>query len=301
MTGNEQRRSGGGRRGGLLTVAVVLLVLVVASVTAGCSDDEPAPAGDATARMTEILGRAPSGLAATVAERGTLNVAVIEDDPPRSYRDGDDLTGFDVEVAGSIADYLGLKATLSEHSPETIPAGLAADQFDVAIGSLAPDPEADDGVVFTEPYYYTTGQLLVGAGAAKLKGAGALVGVPVGTAIHTVFFRYLRDQTDAQVVAFPGDAEALKALEDGRVEAILVGGLTAAEAVADGRAVQLSGRPLFSEPMVFAVKSGEDDLVEVLDAAIQARREDGTLKDLSQAWFGGLDLTRPVGSSSPSP
>jgi polar amino acid transport system substrate-binding protein len=286
----------------LAALVAAIVLLVAAPVVAGCSDDESAeqPA-DATARMSQILGRAPQGLAATVAEEGTLGVAVTEDDPPRSYRDGDELTGFDVEVAKSVAEYLKVQAKLSEQPPEAVPPGLAADRFDVSIGSLAPDLQAGDGVAYTDPYYYTTGQLLVKTGTPKLKGGEALAGVPVGAAIHTVFFRFLRDQTDAQVVAYPGDAEALAALEAGRVEAILVGGLTAAEAVADGRDVELSGRPLFSEPMVFVVKSGEDDLLAVLNAAIAARLEDGTLKELSEAWFGGLDLTRPVASTSPEP
>lgn len=273
-----------------------------AFVVAGCSSDGSSEQPEnATARMTEILGRGPQGLAASVAEEGTLDAAVIEDDPPRSYRDGEELTGFDVEVARSVAEYLSVQARLSEQPPEAAPAGLVADRFDVSIGSLAPDPEAGDGIAYTDPYYYTTGQLLVQAGSPKLKSVETLDGVPVGAAIHTVFFRFLRDQTGAQVVAFPGDAEALAALEAGRVEAILVGGLTAAEAVADGRDVELSGKPLLSEPMVFVVKSGEDDLVKVLNAAIAALREDGTIKGLSEAWFGGLDLTRPVTASSPDP
>jgi len=281
---------------GLLLSCVLLSTLVIACGTA----DEPEP-GSATARMKQILGRAPKGAAAAIAARGELLIAVTPDYPPLSYYNDDgELTGFDVEVGKAVAEYLQLGPRFTEPVWEAVPAGLANDRFDVSIGSLSPDQGLVGPIAYSEPYYYTEGLLLVRAGAPQLKGVEALAGKRVGAGIHTVFYRWLQEQEDTEVVAYPSDAEALAGLEAGRVDAILLSGLAARQAIDAGRGVERSGPPLLAEPMAFVVGKDEEDLRRVMDAAIAALREDGVLTELSQQWFGGQDLSRSRAAANTS-
>jgi len=276
-----------------------LTVVVVACGT----PDEPEPE-NAVARMKQILGRAPKGVAAAIAERGELLVAVTPDYPPLSYYNDDgELTGFDVEVGKAVAEYLQLAPRFTEPVWEAVPAGLANDRFDVSIGSLSPDQGLVGPIAYTEPYYYTDGSLLVRAGASRLKGLAALAGKRVGAGVHTVFYRWLQEQEGVEVVAYPSDAEALSGLEAGRVDAILLSSLAARQAIDAGRDVERSGPPLFAEPMSFVVSKDEKDLRRVMDAAIAALHENGVLSELSQQWFGGQDLSKSraaAPSSSPA-
>ena len=96
-------------------------------------------------------------------------------------------------------------------------------------------------------------------------------------------------------------ADALAALEAGRIQAVLTDALTAAGAVKEGKSVELSGTPLFSAPVTFAVRKDQSDLLRVSNALIARLRKSGWLTSASKAWFSGLDLTRPVGTASPSP
>jgi cystine transport system substrate-binding protein len=289
--------SAGRRR--LLPAAILVAAALLALLASACGDQTP-QAVNATQRMKQLLGHAPTGQAATVAKRGDMIAASTENYPPLSYRDSDGkLVGFDVEVAKAVAEYLSLKMRATQPPWEAVPAGLAGDRFDVSIGSLSPEQGLEGGVAYSKPYYYTTGQLVVRAGAPQLTGADALKGKNVGAGIHTVFYRWLQANSGADVSAFPSDAEALAALEAGRVDAVLTSGLAAAQAVKSGKGVELSGPPLFAEPMVFVVKAGEDDWLAVLNDAIAGLRTDGTLKQLSTDWLG-LDLTRPKPAASAS-
>jgi ABC-type amino acid transport substrate-binding protein len=282
-----------------LIALVIVLVPLFAALAASCGDEAPQPA-NATQRMKELLGRAPSGQAAAVAKRGDMIAANTDGYPPLSYRDDDGkLVGFDVEVAKAVAEHLSLKVRFTQPPWEAVPAGLAGERFDVSIGSLSPEQGLKGDVAYSKPYYYPTGQLVVRAGAPKLVGADALTGKSIGAGIHTVFYRWLQANAGAKVSAFPSDAEALAALEAGRVEAVLTSGLAAAQAVKSGKGVEISGPPLFAEPMVLVVKAGEDDWLAVLNDAIAGLRKDGTLEQLSTDWLG-LDFTRPKPAASAS-
>jgi len=275
--------------------ALAMIALGAASASACSEDTSPV---SATQRMTELLGAKPTGQAAAVAKRGQMTAANTEDYPPLSYRDDDGkLVGFDVEVGKAVAEYLGLTARFTQPQWEAVPAGLAGDRFDVSIGSLSPQQGLEGDVQYSKPYYYTTGQLVVRAGGTPLEGAEALAGKSVGASIHSVFYRWLQENTSAGVTAFQGDAEALSALESGKVEAVLTSGLVAAQAIKDGKGVEVSGAPLFAEPMVFVVRAGEGDWLALLNDAIAGLRQEGTLAQLSSDWLGA-DFTKPKPSAS---
>jgi len=272
-------------------------LLAVAAAACGPGEAEPE---NATQAMTEILGRAPKGQAARIAKAGEMIAANTEGYPPLSYRDEDGkLVGFDVEVAKAVADRLGLKVRFTQPEWEAVPAGLSGGRFDVSIGSLSSQQGLEGDVAYSKPYYYTTGQLVVRVGTTKLKGVDALAGKSVGAGIHTVFYRWLQANSSAKVTAFTGDAEALAALEAGKVEAVLTSGLAAAQAVESGKGVELSGAPLFAEPMQFVVRSGERDWLAVLNATIAELRRDTTLGVLAPDWLG-MDFTKPTPSASTS-
>lgn len=296
-------RSSHGRRlrRSLPALAGVLLLLAASFLTA-CGDDEEPAAANAVQRMRQVVGAKPGGLAATVAGRGSLLIAVTPDYPPFSYVDDDgELTGFDVEVGEAVAEYLKLTPRFTEPVWEAVPAGLAGDRFDVSIGSLSPEQGLSGEIAFTKPYYYTEGRLAVQAGAAGLDGVEALAGKRIGAGVHTVFYRWLQAREDIEAVAYPSDAEAIAGLEAGRVDGIVLSALAARQAIEEGRGIELSGGPLVSIPMTFVVKKGEKDFLKAMNATIAALRQDGTLAELSRRWFDDQDYTRPRGASSPSP
>jgi len=74
---------------------------------------------------------------------------------------------------------------------------------------------------FTDPYYYTGGQLAVKQGTPPILSAAGLAGKIVGAGAQTTFFYWLRSHTSATVKAFTTEADSFPQLKDGALTAIM--------------------------------------------------------------------------------
>jgi len=272
-------------------VAAALAAACLVALMAGCG--QPSAPVSAADRFTQILGHAPTGRAKAVAARGVLVVADAADYPPASWvNDKQKLVGFDVDVAQRVGKLLGLRVRFINPDWDAVPAGLKGGTFDVSIGSLEPTADLKALLSFTHPYYYMPAQLAVKKGTAQIVDAAQLAGKTVGVAVQSAFFYWLQAGTEASVKTFASDADAFPDLAAGRLDAILAAGPTLQQAIDDGQPFELSGRPLFYQPLCFAVRKDQRDLVALFNYAIKKMRAVGTLSDLTREWFRGMDLSR---------
>jgi len=275
------------KRAGALAAVLVVLALAVG----GCGGHYSTPTS-ALDKFKKILGHAPTGVARQVALKNELVVADDGNYPPQSWIDkSGKLQGFDVDVANKVGQLLGVKVTFTNPTWDAVPGGLRSGAFDVSIGSLAPTAELQALIDFTDPYYYTGGQLAVKQGTPPILSAAGLAGKIVGAGAQTTFFYWLRSHTSATVKAFTTEADSFPQLKDGALTAIMAAQPTLRQAIKSGEPFVLSGSPLFYQGLAFGVHKNEPDLKAVLDYAIRTMRSDGTLSRLSKEWFGGADLT----------
>jgi len=151
--------------------------------------------------------------------------------------------------------------------------------------------EGKQRVAFTDPYYYTSGQVFVRKGGSQITGAADLNGRDVGATAATTYWEWLKANTTAAITMFTSDLEALDGLAAGKVDFWLTSGAAGQQYIIDGKPIEFSGPPLYYQDMAFATKSGESDLIAMLDFAISTMRENGTLSKMSEKWFDGVDLT----------
>ena len=93
-----------------------------------------------------------------VINPGKLTVATSPDFAPYEFYVADaagnyQLAGFDVAIAGYIADYLGLELDIIPMDFDGCLAELAAKNVDIALAGLSPDPERMDKMDFSDLYY----------------------------------------------------------------------------------------------------------------------------------------------------
>ena len=179
------------KRRTLAFIALAVIAVMALFLVAACGDEEESTGGDdggtgeltgtAAERAAEILGREPTGLAADIVNKGEVIVANDANYAPQSSIDKatGELVGFDVDVATKMAEILGLTVKFENPAWETIPAGLNQGSYDVSIGSMTSAIDGDkaanetlvgrwDKMDFTEPYYYTSGQLFVKTGGEQV-------------------------------------------------------------------------------------------------------------------------------------
>jgi polar amino acid transport system substrate-binding protein len=284
-----------------LALVAVLSMMVLA---AACGEDEEAtPAetetaggeltGTAAERAQEILGREPAGLAKEIVDKGVVVVANDANYAPQSSIDQatGELVGFDVDVAKRMAEILGLEVQFENPAWETIPAGLNQGRFDVSIGSMTITAERDKTIDFTEPYYYTSGQVFVREGGPQIAGVEDLAGTTVGVGAATTYYDFLKENSEAQVKTYTTDADTFPDLRNGNLDFVMTAGPTGQQAILEGQPFEFSGAPLYYEDLAFAVGEGETDWVELLNYAVRTMHEDGSLSEMSKNWYNGLDLT----------
>ena len=292
------------RKGKTYTLAAVLLIAVIAlaGIVAACGSDSSSSGSSASASAaatspmdiaTKILGHAPTGLAATIVNRGSVIVANDANYPPQSSIDKatGKMVGFDVDAANKMGELLGLTIDFKNPAWETIPAGLQQGRYDVSIGSMTITPERQKVLAFTDPYYYTSGQVFVKKGGTQITGPADLNGKKVGVGAATTYYDFLKANTKADVKTYQTDADAFPDLANGNLDFVMTAGPTGQQAILNGQPFEFSGKPLYYEDLAFALKLDEADWLGMLNYAVQTMHSDGSLTAMSKKWYNGMDLT----------
>ncbi len=302
-------KDGGMRKGKTYVAVAILLVVIVgmmgfaigcgssSSSSGGGSSASPSSGGSLTGsaadRAQAILGHAPTGLAASIVSKGEIVVANDSNYAPQSYVDKTtkEVKGFDVDVAKGMAEILGLGIVWKHPAWETIPAGLQGGLFDVSIGSMTITPERQKTLDFTDPYYYTSGQVFVKKGGTQITSASDLDGKKVGVGAQTTYYDFLKANTKAIVKTYTTDLDAVPDLLNGNLDFWMTAGPTGQQAILQGKAIEFSGKPLYYEDLAMAIKKGEADLLALLNYSVQQMHQNGALSAMSKQWYNGIDLT----------
>lgn len=249
--------------------------------------------------FTKVLGHEPSGVAAKIAQAGSIIVANDPNYAPQSYVDKTTkkLVGFDVDTATTMAKILNLKVKWVHPTWETIPSALNLGQFDVSIGSMTDTKAREKENSFSQPYYYTPAQVFVKKGGTVITGAADLAGKKVGVGAGTTYYTYLKKFTKADVVTYTTDLDALPDLLNGNIDFWMTAAPTGLGVINDGKAIAFSGKPIFYESLCFATKLNETDLISVFNYALTKMHEvpagqtESILTQSSKKWYNGVDLT----------
>ncbi|MFZ6045877.1 transporter substrate-binding domain-containing protein [Pseudomonas sp. CR3202] len=87
-------------------------------------------------------------------ERGSLRIALEENNPPYSYREDGKLTGFEVELGRALAAELNVDADFVVAEDGKLLEGLQAGRYDIALDQLGAAPQGQGALEFSEPYAF---------------------------------------------------------------------------------------------------------------------------------------------------
>ena len=122
--------------------------------------------------------------------------------------------------------------------------------------------------------------------AQTIFNANDLTGKTIGTQIGTTGYTLANDIENAKVEKFKDASEAIKALDNKRVDAVIIDELTAQELINDYNNLKILPDPFNEEEYAVAYKKGNDELGQKLDEAITKLKRDGTIADISKHWIG---------------
>lgn len=228
-----------------------------------------------------------SGGIETISE-GTLTVCSDIPYAPFEYPEGDDYTGFDIDLITAIAKELKLDVEVVDVGFDGLQSGasLASGQCDLGASAMTITDDREENLDFSDPYYDSKQSLLVpdDSDIASIDDlSGTEVGVQQGTTGKTYAEENVPD--DAEVVSFPSDAELYQAIKSGSVDAVLQDLPVNLAHTEDGE-FQIVEDYDTGEQYGFAVKEdGAEALLEGVNEQLAKLRKDGTYDKIYGEYF----------------
>lgn len=198
-----------------------------------------------------------------------------------------ELTGFDVEIGQAIAAYHGWEANPVATPWSGILSGLRSGNFDAIIGSMGINDDRKDVVDFSDPYYYSGAQLFAKKGSATSSiddiTETTVIGIALGTSYEPVAEEYTNE-----IRPYESDVTALRDLASSdNLEAVITDRLVGLIAIEEtGFELEMAGGLIFEEQMGIPVQKENQELLDKINEALAAIREDGTYLEISQRYFG---------------
>lgn len=247
-----------------------------------------------------------------VKDRGVLRVSTDPAYPPQSFQtQSGEFKGFDIDVAEEIAKRMGVEVEWQTPAWEVITAGNWSGRWDLSVGSMTVTPERQEALYFTPAYYYTPAAVAVHEENTSITDPETdLDGKKIGVCAACTYEQYLDGSLkvpgenieyvvdDPQIQTYDTDTSAIQDLEIGdglRLDAAISALPTLEGAVEAGKPIKIVGDPLYYEPLAAALDkespANSKPLANEIGRIIEEMREDGTLTELSEKWYGGTDLT----------
>ena len=271
----------GGSNGGATTAADTTAADTMAADTS--AEDTTAADTSAEAASTEAAQAESAG--------GTLVVGFDQDFPPMGFL-GDDgeFTGFDLELAQEVAKRLGL-----EYKPQPI----AWDSKDMELESGNIDciwngftmTGREDNYTWTEAYMANTQVFVVGKDsgiASQADLAGKVVECQVDSSAEAAL-KEVPDLTATfkELLTTADYNTAFMDLEQGAVDAIAMDVIVAGYQIQQRNAdFVILEDTLSAEEYGVGFKKGNTELRDKVQATLEEMAADGTLKSISEKWFG---------------
>lgn len=137
----------------------------------------------------------------------------------------------------------------------------------------------------------------VGCGEKKeeqtIFNANDLTGKTIGTQLGTTGYTLAGGIENAKVEKYKDAFQAVEALADKKIDAVIIDELTAEEIISNYENLTILPHPFNEEEYAIAYKKGNTELGQKLDNAITKLKRDGTISGISKHWIGSNPDHKP--------
>ena len=221
-------------------------------------------------------------------ERPVLTVGTNAEFPPYEYYEGDDIVGIDAEIAQAIAEELGMELKIEDMAFDSIIPAITSGKADFGAAGMTVTEDRKENVDFTDTYATAT-QVIIVKEDSEIAGPDDLEGKKIGVQLGTTGDIYASDIKDAEVEQYNKGFEAVQALTQGKIDAVVIDGEPAKEFVSQTEGLKILDEAFTEEEYAIAVAKGNDELREQINAALATLKESGKIDEIVAKYISADD------------
>lgn len=218
------------------------------------------------------------GLSGCTGGEKTLRMATNAEFPPYEYYDGENIVGIDVEFAKAIAADMGYELEIIDVDFGQIIPAIQSGKADIAVAAITVTEDRLRQIDFSDTYE-TASQLIIVPEDSEISSVADLNGKRIGFQSFTVGESYVADIEDATPEAFDKGSQAVDALKEGRIDAVVIDG-EPAKVYAEEPGLRLIDEPLTEEEYAVGVEKGNSALLKKINKSIENLKASGKLDEI---------------------
>lgn len=270
--------------------AVAMAMALSVSLFACGSNDAPAASSPAASSPAASSSAADAGF--TTAVEGSLTMATNAQFPPYEFYDGDKIVGIDAEIAGAIAEKLGLELIIEDMEFDSIIEAVKSGKADIGLAGMTVTPERQESVDFTTSYATGVQVVIVTEDSAIAsvddlfaEGASHVIGVQRNTTGDLYTTWDLEEAGLATIDRYSKGSDAVQALKTGKVDCVVIDNEPAKAFVAEVEGLKILETEYVLEDYAGAMSKDNTALYEAVNAALDELIADGTIKAIVETYI----------------
>lgn len=264
----------------VVSVLLAAVLLLSMGLLAGCGEKDDKDQGDAKPKLV-------------MATNATF--------PPYEFVDDNgEFAGIDVEIAGLIADELGMDLEIKNVDFGVILGGVQSEKYDIGMAGMTVTDERKEQVNFSSTYAKAKQVVIVKAdstyasyedfytGYTTVDGeevpAGVKDGIKIGVQQDTTGDIYSSDEPknwgfgEDNVVRYKTGALAVEDLKQGRVTAVIIDNEPAKEFVKQNEGLKILDGAYADEEYAIAVNKNDTELLQKINDALKKLTDNGEIQ-----------------------
>ncbi|MSP13885.1 MAG: basic amino acid ABC transporter substrate-binding protein [Chloroflexi bacterium] len=280
---------------GLLILIFGILVTACGATASPTEAPKAQPPAQPTAAAAKPTQAATSGSSSAPA-------AALPDLKGKTFKVGSDTTyppfesvdekkntvGFDVDMMNEIGKLINAKFEFQTTAFDGIFAALASGKYDVVVSAVTITDERAQTVDFSMPYFQVGQVIAIRSDNTNIKTDKDLkdkkVGVQTGTTGDLAISKVVDDKN---IKRYETVDLGFIDLGSGKIDAMVADSPTTNNYVKDAKyqgKLKIAGAPFTYEQYGIAIRKGQPDLKNAIDAALKTLKDNGTLKNLATKW-----------------
>ena len=199
--------------------------------------------------------------------------------PPYESVEGSEIVGIDPEIAKLIADDIGRELVIEDMAFDSIIAAVQSGKADIAMAGMTVTEDRKENINFSDPYTEAA-QVIVVKNDSDVAVPDDLSGKTIGVQIGTTGDIYAEDIEGATIERYSKYFEAINALLQGKIDAVIVDREPAKVFVGENEELKMIDEEFTVEEYAIGVSKENEELLNEINASLKKLKDSGKIDEI---------------------